>query len=473
MLQFSEANLVRSICRESFFEFIKEFWGTVIPEPFQYNWHIEYLCNELQVVAHRVEKRLPKKYDLIINIPPGSTKTALTGILFPAWVWTWYPGASFIGASHGYEGAARTSRFNRAVIKSEKYQAVFPHIKLSQDQDAKAYFANTMGGERLSVGVDGDITGRHADFILPDDLINPREARSEVGLQNANRFLLETLWNRKKAGLVAVMVLIQQRLHDDDCTGMLNRKFGDAIKHICIPAELTDDVSPPSLRKYYKDGLMDPIRKSHKFLAEQKLLGEFYYAGQYLQNPIPAGGGMFKTERIVIEQTPPVKLTKTIRYWDLAVTAGGGCYTVGVKMAKNCDGRIWILDVKRGQWGSASRNALIKQVAQMDGREAIIGVEQEGGSGGKEQAQNIIKMLLGFRTRTDHPTGDKVVRADPFAAQVNAGNVSMVAGKWNADYINELSYFPMSKFKDQVDASSGAVKLLTKQEPFVGVIKTR
>ena len=96
----------------------------------------------------------------------------------------------------------------------------------------------------------------------------------------------------------------------------------------------------------------------------------------------------------------------------------------------------------------------------MDGARVKIGIEQEGGSGGKESAQATVRNLKGFVVVTDHPTGDKATRAEPFAVQVNAGNVCMLKGSWNKAYIKELESFPVGKYKDQADASSGAYNLL-------------
>jgi predicted phage terminase large subunit-like protein len=250
---------------------------------------------------------------------------------------------------------------------------------------------------------------------------------------------------------------------------MLLKRFKDNIKLICIPAELTDAVNPPELKKYYIDGLMDPVRLPRNFLQKEKIVGDFYYAGQYLQNPVPLGGGMFKTERINIEESLPKEWTKQVRFWDKGGTKDGGCYTVGTKLGFNCDGKVWIIDVKRGQWDAAERERIIKQTAMIDGKDVIIGVEQEGGSGGKESAENTARNLMGYKVRLDRPTGDKAARADPFATQVNAHNVNMLKAEWNDAYINELAYFPDSTYKDQVDSSSGAFKLLNQKEMIVGV----
>lgn len=176
---------------------------------------------------------------------------------------------------------------------------------------------------------------------------------------------------------------------------------------------------------------------------------------------------MFKVDRVEIHGEAP-KMLRTVRYWDKAGTSKGGCFTVGVKMGVDADGRFWVLDVVRDQWDSDARERTIKQTAEMDGREVKIGVETEPGSGGKESAQGTARRLAGYVVKLDRPTGDKEWRADPYSAQVNAGNVALVRGDWNEQYLQELRYFPYSTYKDQVDASSGAFAMLVRTKVQVG-----
>ena len=179
---------------------------------------------------------------------------------------------------------------------------------------------------------------------------------------------------------------------------------------------------------------------------------------------------MFRVDRIRIDQPPADhNLRRIVRYWDKAATAGDGAYTVGAKIAKDADDKFWILDIVRGQWDSSERERTISQTTQMDGRKVQVGVEQEPGSGGKESAEATVRMLAGYRVRLDRPSGDKALRADPFSSQVNAHNVSLAKGVWNHDYIEELRYFPMGTYKDQVDASSGGFNMIETAKVRVGV----
>jgi predicted phage terminase large subunit-like protein len=468
---FDEYDVVSSICRESFYDFVREFWEIIITEKPVWNWHIPYLCGELQEVAERVFRGEKKKYDLIINISPGSTKSTICSVMFPAWVWTRMPSAKVIGASYSKDLAGDLSRKNRDIIKSPKYLKCFPEIQLRDDQDVKTYFMNNKKGFRIAVGT-GGITGYHGHFIMVDDPLNPNEALSEAELASTNTWMFETLANRKVDPNITPTILIMQRLHQDDPTAQMLKRTKN-IKHICLPATVTERLNPPELEKYYINGLMDVDRLNQNVLDGYfKALGERGYAGQYLQAPAPAGGSLFKIDRITID-VPPQEFKRVVRFWDKAGTAMGGAYTAGVKMGLDTADRIWILNVVRGQWDTAQRERTIKKFAEMDGPHVIVGVEQEPGSGGKESAENTARNLMGYRVLITKPTGDKTVRAEPFSTQVNARNVSMACAPWNSDYVEELMYFPDSTYKDQVDATSGAFTIISKPTFRAGAIKVK
>jgi predicted phage terminase large subunit-like protein len=159
---------------------------------------------------------------------------------------------------------------------------------------------------------------------------------------------------------------------------------------------------------------------------------------------------------------------RRVRYWDRAATAGGGDWTVGVRMALK-DGLYYVEDVVRGQWGSGERERVIRQVAEADGKSVRIYIEQEPGSSGVDSVRTSIMGLGGYAVEADRVTGDKVTRANPMAAQAQAGNVKLVRGPWNEAYVRELHAFPTKGVPDdQVDASSGAfTKLALRREFFV------
>jgi predicted phage terminase large subunit-like protein len=467
--------LLASVCKESYFEFLKEFWDVIIPEKPHWNWHVKFLCDELQVLAERVFRGEDKAYDMIINISPGSTKSTIASVGYLPWIWTRMPNARMICGSHTHELVLDLSRKSRDIILSDKYKRLFPNIHLREDQNTKGYFVNTSGGMRFSCTVGGKTpTGMHGHFLVVDDPIDPMKAISELEIKSANAWMNETLPTRKVNKALTPTILIMQRLHQNDPSGNRLSRKEDRLRHICLPARLPppeegNTVFPVEARNNYVNGLMDPVRLPNAVLEESlREMGAYGFAGQYLQSPVPLGGGMFMTKRLQTGESPPTKFKRVIRYWDKAGSAGKGAYTVGVKMGLGLDGSIWILDVVRFQKEAAARERLIKDTAAIDGKKILIGVEQEPGSGGKESAESTVKNLLGYIVLIDIPKGDKVLRADPFSVQVNAGNVHLKEGLWNADYIEEMKYFPYSTYKDQIDASSGAFALLVKGRQRIG-----
>lgn len=309
-------------CKRNFFFFVQQFWEVIIPEPPIYNWHIEYLCNELQVVAERVFNRQEKEYDLIINIPPGTTKSTLVTVMLPAWTWT--IDASIRALTASYSGSLSTDHSvkSRDIIRSDKYRLYFPEVNIKKDQDGKTHYKNDAGGERYATSVTGTVTGFHAHLIIVDDPLNPKEALSEVTRDSANDFMDVTLSTRKVSKSITPTILVMQRLHLLDCTGNLLKKDGKAIKHICLPGELSKDVSPPELKEKYINGLLDPVRLSERDLKELKtVLGSYGYAGQIMQTPTPLDGGIWQKWIIPVDDHLfPKELESLATDWDLAYT---------------------------------------------------------------------------------------------------------------------------------------------------------
>ncbi len=468
-----ESAVIASICRESLWEFVKEFWDVVTEEPLIQNWHMPFLCRQLEEVAERVFLRQKKKHDLLINISPGTSKSTIVSVMFPAWCWTRAPWVQVICGSYAESLSEFLATKSRDIITSEKYQKCFPQIVLRRDSLGKSFFQNTRGGWRYSGGCGGSVTGKHAHIIIIDDPVDPKRAISAADVKTANDWLTHTIPKRKVSHDNTVSIMIMQRLSEDDPSALwLGWKAkGVKIKHICLPAELTEQVRPRRLRRLYEDGLFDPKRFSRAVLQQNKMQGPWTYQSQFLQAPVPPGGGLFKVSRLSYETVDYSNgRWQLVRYWDKAGTEGDGAYTVGVLMGRDPNGLFWVLDVVRGQWEPADRERVIRQTAVRDGRNVFIRIEQEPGSGGKESAEATIRNLAGFRVAADRPTGDKFKRADPYAAQVNAGNVRIRKAEWNQEYVEELRGFgPKAPYVDQVDASSGAFSFLAGRVIKIGV----
>lgn len=468
-MRIDERRVTASICKESFFEFVKEFWHVIVAEPLELNWHVEFLCDELQAMAERVFNNEPRQHDLIINIPPGMSKSTIVSQLFVAWVWSRMPSARFICVSYAATIAVKDSLKTRDLVQSSEYTSCFPGLELREDVNTKGLFENAHKGFRLAAGVLGAITGRHGHFLLVDDPLNPEQAYSEAELRNTNRWIRTTLPSRRMPKHVAPIILIQQRLSMQDPTGeMLARCKPGTLRHICLPGELTDDVAPPEIRSRYVNGLLDPKRLSREVLDTLKSeLGLYGYTGQILQSPVPAEGGMFDVKKINIAQEAP-RMVRRCRSWDKAATEGGGKYSTGVEMGFDELGRTWILDMERGQWAVTKRERIMRVTAEKDGLSMPILLEIEPGSGGKESGETSVRNLRGYRVLLIRPTGDKETRAYGLASQVGGGNVFVLNRGWTSDFIEELRFFPNGKFSDQVDAAAQGFNYLAKGKKKVG-----
>ncbi len=462
------------------FEFIECFWNEVSEDKFKPNWHISYLCEELEKIAERVGENKPREYDLIINQPPGTTKTIVVSIMFPIWCWTKWFHLKFICCSYSGLLALESAEKSRDIIRSDKFKALYPHIGIKEDKDTKSNFRIYKqekreygngtrlhyGGTRFSTSVGGTLMGYHGHILIVDDPINPTQAASPIELENANNWVEQTLPTRKTDKDVVPTILVMQRLHMSDPAGHMLAKKKANVKHICLPGEIRNygaELNPPELKKHYVDDLMDPVRMSWTVLKDLEAdLGQYGYAGQIGQRPTPPGGGMFKVDNFMLVETPPEpqEIAKIMRYWDKAGTAGKGAFTVGVKMARLKNNKMVVLDVKRGQWSSEVREGIIRSVAEADGKHIQVGIEQEPGSGGKESMESTVRNLIGFSVHVDKPTGDKEFRADPYSVQVNNRNILLLKGEWNYEFIEEHRFFPFGTYKDQIDAVSAAFNVL-------------
>lgn len=215
---------------------------------------------------------------------------------------------------------------------------------------------------------------------------------------------------------------------------------------IFIPARLEDN---PFLDQ---EGYRESLLKLSAVERAQLLEGDWQ---------IRPEGAMFRRDWFAIIDQGPAS-ARRVRYWDKAASEGGGARTAGVLIAKSGQGLYYVEDVIKGQWSALKREMIMRATAERDGRDVTIWVEQEPGSGGKESAEASVRNLAGYRVHSDRVTGDKVSRAEPFAAQAEAGNVKLLRGPWNQAYLEELCAFPLAGFKDQVDASSGAFNNLAR-----------
>lgn len=449
-------------CKRSLSNFIKRAWPQIDPQPYVHGWHMDALAEHLEACARGDIKRL------LINIPPGTSKSTATSVFFPAWLWGphGWPEARFIGASYEQSLATRDNRKTRLLIESEWYQRLWP-VKLTSDQNEKTGFENTAQGFRQSCAVKS-MTGKRGDFVVWDDPLSPEKAYSETERDTANRVFAETLPTRLNSPEKSVIIVIMQRLHEADVSGyILSRDLG--YEHLCLPMEFEPDracstsIGFTDPRKEEGD-LLFPERFPPEVVKRDKaVMGSFATAGQFQQRPVPREGGMFKAHWFNTVGAVPVG-TKFVRGWDLAAsTKDTSPYTASVKIGRTPEGRFIIADAERERVNTPRQ--MIKTTAARDGAEVRISYPQDPGQAGKDQAKSIARDLAGYMFSSSPESGDKATRAEPLAAQAEAGNVDILRGSWNTTFLDEICAFPNGEFLDQVDAASRAFNELAKPEP--------
>lgn len=454
--------LEAELCRRILRKFVEKVWPIIEPGlPFVPNWHIDAICCLLEEVTKGNIERI------IFNIPPGCMKSLLINVIWPAWEWASNPGLRFLSASYGSDLSIRDNQKLRDIVKSDWYQKHF-NVQFTGDQDAKEKFETTKKGWSIATSVDGSGTGEHPDRIRVDDPLSAKQALSKIKRDSAIKWIRETLMLRG-ASRNARIVIVMQRLHQDDPSGILLSKES-GWTHVCFPMHYIPETIING--RVYKPHPMDPrtvpgqllwpelfdAEKVRKLEAE---LGEYGIAGQMQQQPSPEGGGLFKREWFNIIHAVPSDVYEWVRGYDTAATMNDGDFTRGVKMGKRPGPRFVIAHAVGGQLGPAGVDALILGTAIADGRNVKIAEEKEGGSAGVSIIQKRAQLLAGFNYKGIPLTGDKKARANNLRAQAEVGNVDIVAGAWTEEYLDELCNFPNASHDDYVDASSCAFNELT------------
>jgi len=437
---------------KSFYDFVRLFWDVIIKEKPVYNWHIKYLCDELQYLAPFIIKREPKPYDLIINIPPGTSKSTICTIMFPVWLWTQDATIRIITNSYSSDLSTEHSVKSRDIILSDKFKLLFPDVRLRADKATKQNYDNVAGGARYTTSTGGTITGKHAHIIINDDPLNPSQASSEADRKSANEHT-KTLSSRKVDKENTPTITVMQRLHEEDVTGYILDKKSETVKHICLPAELSDRVKPAVLKERYIDGLLDHIRMPMRVLIEAKTdLGSYGYSNQYGQEEAPPEGGVLKSKWFdVIDWTD--EFNNII--WNTAVDSA---YSESVKNDES--GYM--------QFGTHNNEMLVRHAtgvfkefpelvkhtisfSSLHGYTSKSMIYVEPKASGKSLVQQI-KRTTTINIKEDAaPIKDKVARATDISPICESKRVKLIRGSWNDAFLDQVKTFPNTKQKGMID----------------------
>ena len=441
------------LARRSLKRFVYAAWRVLEPStPLVWNWHLDVLCDELEAISRGERKRL------IINVPPGTMKSLLVSVFWPAWEWASRPQVRILSASYGDRVAERDNVKMRDIVLSPWYQRQYS-LTLRGDQSTKQKFTNSDAGWRICTTCKGAGTGDHPDILIIDDPSKAQDATSALMLEMVSDWYSRTVSTRGATRNTAI-VLIMQRLAMDDLSGYLERMGG--WRQLMFPMEYEPDRGHYLDPRTVKGELLWPeLFDSEKVARLKRELGPYGTAGQLQQRPAPEGGGLFKRtwfKMIPRTDVPPMdEMSVICRGWDCAASEDEGDYTAGGKMAYHgATGAFYVLDMIHGQWGPNAVNTNMVQAARADGVECRIREEQEPGSAGKAVVKRRHLELAGFDYLGQPSTQKKEIRARPFRAMCEEGNVYMVRAPWNEILLQELEVFDRGSYDDQVDALSTA-----------------
>jgi predicted phage terminase large subunit-like protein len=465
----------REACR-NLFEFVRQAWHVLEPvAPFIDGKVLHAICDHLTAV-HDLEI-----LRLLVNVPPGCMKSLLVSVFFQAWEWgpMGRPDLRTISTSYSGLFAKRDTRKTLNLITSPWYQerwgtGVPNPVVLTREGETS--FGNTAQGTRDAVPFVSLTSGR-GDRLLIDDPHSTETAESEAERDRTIRIFRESVPDRINNPKTSAIIVIMQRLNRGDVSGEIER-LDLPYERFIMPMEFeAERVCRTSIGftdwRTQSGELLWPERFSAEWLAAQKVVkGPYAIAAQYQQRPTAREGGMFKRHNFKIIDAIPsdVRIHARVRRWDLAASipkAGSDPdWSAGVKLAAG-GGKFYFehLDHFREE-GAATRRA-IRTNAGIDGRAVHIVIPQDPGQAGKDQAQSIIAENAGWVITAERETGAKDVRAEPLAAQSEAGNVYLIRGPWNERFIDELCGFPGAPHDDIVDAASGAFNKIAGMTPMV------
>jgi predicted phage terminase large subunit-like protein len=447
-------------CAESLAEFTKRAWKHIIPDKLQWNWHLDAIAMHLEAVARGELTRL------LINIPPGTSKSTMVGVMYPAWLWGPFgqPGHRYIGAAHEQGLAVRDNRMMRALVTSEWYQSLWP-IAMTGDQNEKLYFENEARGFRQACAV-ASMTGRRGHTIAWDDPLSPEKAHSPAHRETAIRILSETVPTRLNDPARSAIIVVMQRLHEQDPSGhIISSHLG--YEHLCLPMEFE-----PARRcttslgwsdpRTQEGEILDPVRFPPETIArDKKAMGEYAWAGQMQQRPSPLGGGILKDEWWRYWRGLHPTTEYRVIYADTAQkTKEQNDYSVFQCWGKSRHGQAILIDMIRGKWEApellVQARAFWSKHSQIAGMGTLRAMKVEDKASGTGLIQTLKREgipVIGIPRDVD-----KTRRALDVAPMIESGNVLLPQDHpLLSDFLAEATSFPNGAHDDMLDPMMDAV----------------
>jgi len=446
-----KARLVNALCRRDFVSFIHKVFHTLMPNsPLQMNFHIYAMAFHLELVRLGIIKRL------IINIPPRSLKSVVASVAFPAFVLGHDPSKRVIAVSYNSDLAIKHHNDCRTILKSDAYQRIFPRPRIVKDTECEV--VTTQNGFRLATSIDGTLTGRGADIFIIDDPLSSIDALSERTRQHVNDWFIANFPMRLDNKQTGAIVVVMQRLHDEDLTGTLLRSSEEyTLLKIPAIAEQDKPVQIGADKYHFRrfGDILHPEREPLSVLEGIRSRQPETWAAQYQQNPIRSGGVMIPRKWVHYYDQLPRRTSSSlvIQSWDTA--SGDGVlndWSVCTTWLLH-DGKYFLMHVLRERLDYPSlRVRAIAHAREYNPNKILV----ENTDFGKALLGDLKKD--GFTAIAVRPEGNKKTRMSIQSAKFEAGLVFFPRqAPWLADYEAELFNFPNVRFDDQVDSTSQAL----------------
>jgi phage terminase large subunit-like protein len=449
------------IFKQSLYQFYTEIaWPALAQDKYIDNWHIHEIAKVLRRYKDAIVNR-EHISDLIINVPPGSSKSSLISQTFPVWLWLHDPKICTIVSSYSNGLSTDHSIKAKSIINSDAFQEIFQDYfqakhgaKLRFAKDNEGYWINNFGGQYVVTSTGGTVTGRHAHLIIRDDPESPEHSYSDSYRARAQRFNDRTLSTRKKNKDATPTVTVMQRLHEEDTTGHELKKDKE-LTHICLPAELSDKVVPVDFRAFYINGLLDPNRMNRTVLeAQREDLGTFAYSGQFSQEPYPEEGGKIKKDWFCFMDEGDISEGMVWDVWiDGAYTDKTANDPTGIMICAH-DIRNNRIVIRHCESDYLKLPDLIKRLVALehgvDGA-SMYRIEP------KASGYSIIQVLQDEEyLNVEKITGKlvtvgKEARLNVSSPKIEGSRVWLVNGNWNSELIKQHTGFPTVSHDEYVD----------------------